>query len=158
MSRRARAGRLSPAESDIETRVRRLEDLLEINQLFVDYGRYLDVGDFGSFAALFAEDGEILLGPVARARGRKEIQAAMEASLSGQVGETKHIISSPAVALDGDNATSVVMWTVVARTDDGAAVTLVGRHEDELVREQGCWRIKRRKGFVELPGSVVPAR
>ena len=149
---------MTSGESDLEARLLRLEDLVEINQLFVDYGRYLDLGDFGSFAALFAEEGEILLGPVARARGRKEIQAVMEASLSAQVGETKHIISSPAIALDGDRATSVVMWTVVARTDDGAAVTLVGRHEDELVREQGRWRIKRRKGFVELPGSVMPAR
>lgn len=149
---------MTPGESDLEARVRRLEDLLEINQLFVDYGRYLDQGDFGSFASLFAVDGEILLGPVARARGRKDIQAAMEASLSGQVGETKHIIGSPAVTLDGDTATSVVMWTVVARTDVGAAVTLVGRHEDDLVREHGRWRIRRRKGFVELPGSVMTGR
>ena len=149
---------MTSGASDLEARVRRLEDLLEIHQLFVDYGRYLDLGDFGSFAALFAEDGEILLGPVARARGRKEIQAAMETSLAGQVGETKHIISSPAVTLDGDNATSVVMWTVVARTGNGAAVTLVGRHEDDLVREHGQWRIKRRKGFVELPGSAMPGR
>lgn len=149
---------MATPESDIEARVQRLEDLLEINQLFVDYGRYLDLGEFESFSRLFAEDGEILLGPVARARGRSEIQVAMESSLSGQVGDTRHIISSPAVTLHGDTATSVVMWTVVGRSDDGAAVTVVGRHEDELVREQGRWRIRRRKGFVELPGSVMPGR
>jgi uncharacterized protein (TIGR02246 family) len=145
-------------EPDLEGRVRRLEDLLEINQLFIDYGRYLDLGDFGSFAGLFAEDGEVLLGPVARARGRREIQAAMEASLAGQVGETRHIVSSPAVTLAGDTATSVVMWTVVARGADAPAVTMVGRHEDELVREDGRRRIRRRKGFLELPSSVMPGR
>jgi uncharacterized protein (TIGR02246 family) len=149
---------MAPDDLGLEARFQRLEDLLEINQLFVDYGRYLDAGDFGSFAGLFAEDGELLLGPVARARGRKEIQAVMEASLASGVGSSKHIISSPAVTIDGDTATSVVMWTVIERDGDEVRVTMVGRHEDELVRRDGRWRIGRRKGFVDLPGSVMRRR
>ena len=88
-------------QEDIEARLRRVEDLLEIHQLFVDYGRHLDRGDFAAFAGLFATDGEILLGPIGRAKGRPEVQALMEATLGGSVGETVHVISSPAVALDG---------------------------------------------------------
>jgi uncharacterized protein (TIGR02246 family) len=141
---------------DVESRLARLEDLLEIHQLFIDYGRHLDRGDFAAFAQLFARDGEILLGPIARAKGRADIQAAMEAALGGRVGETLHVISSPAVQLDGATATSEVMWTVLARTAAGGlAVTQAGRHVDELVREDGHWRIQRRKGFVDLSGVTV---
>jgi hypothetical protein len=53
----------------LEARLARLEDLMEIHQLFVDYGRYLDAGDFDAYAELFADDGEVLLGPMGRAKG-----------------------------------------------------------------------------------------
>jgi uncharacterized protein (TIGR02246 family) len=142
-------------ESALEARLRRLEDLLEIHQLFVDYGRYLDRGDFAAFAALFARNGEILLGPVGRAKGRADIQAMMEKNLASTVGETLHIVSSPDVTLDGDTATSEVMWTVVARGGPtGAQVTMAGRHLDDLVREDGRWRINRRKGLLDLPAAM----
>ena len=140
------------AQEHLESRLGLLEDRLEIHQLFVDYGRHLDKGDFAAFAGLFAADGEILIGPMGRARGRPEIQALMEAALGGSVGETVHVISGPVVALDGDVATSEVMWTVLARTAEGnLAVTMTGRHVDDLVREEGSWRIRRRRGLVDLP-------
>jgi hypothetical protein len=33
---------------------------------------------------------------------------------------------------------------------------MVGHHEDELVREAGRWRFRRRRGFVEIPSTVRP--
>jgi uncharacterized protein (TIGR02246 family) len=80
---------------ELAARLQRVEDLLEIHQLFVDYGLALDAGDFDAYAALFAEDGEVLLGPVGRAKGRAEIQALMTKTLSGGVGSSLHIISNP---------------------------------------------------------------
>jgi uncharacterized protein (TIGR02246 family) len=140
----------------IDTRVQRLEDLLEIHQLFVDYGLALDAGDFDAYAALFAKDGEVLLGPMGRARGRDEIRALMSGMLSGGIGSSFHIISSPQVQLDGDTATSQVMWTVVNLDDDGQArLSMLGRHRDDLVREDGRWVFARRRGFVDLP-RVLP--
>jgi uncharacterized protein (TIGR02246 family) len=137
--------------AELAVRVRRLEDLAEIHQLFVDYGRHLDRGDFAAYAALFAEDGEVLLGPD-RATGRAEIEAMMTKTLSGRVGETYHLITSPTVELDGDEATATVMWTVVAPADGGEpAVTTLGWHKDRLVRERGHWRFRRRQGYLGLP-------
>ena len=78
----------------LEARLRRLEDLAEIQQLFIDYGRHLDRGDFAAYAALFAEDAELLLGPVAKATGRAEIEAVMAKVLADQIGSSVHIISS----------------------------------------------------------------
>ena len=129
---------------------------MEIHQLFVDYGRHLDAGDFDAYAELFADDGEVLLGPMGRAKGREAIKATMIKAAGGSPGSSLHIISSPAVTLDGDRATSIVMWTVIQRDGDGRPVVgMIGRHVDELVRERGRWRFQRRKGYVDIP-SVMP--
>ena len=92
--------------------MQRLEDLQAINQLFIDYGEHLDAGDFDAYVELFADDGEVLLGPMGRATGRAEIKALMTATLGDNVGSTYHIVSSPRVELDGDLATATVMWSV----------------------------------------------
>jgi uncharacterized protein (TIGR02246 family) len=139
----------------LEARLARLEDLMEIHQLFVDYGRHLDAGDFDAYSELFADDGEVLLGPMGRAKGRDEIKAVMTKALGGTQGSSIHIISSPAVELDGDRATSEVMWTVVQRGVDGKPLLgMIGRHVDELVRERGRWRFQRRKGYVDIPSAM----
>lgn len=144
---------------ELALRLQRLEDLFEIHQLFVDYGLALDAGDFDAYAALFARDGEVLLGPMGRAKGREEIKALMTKTLSGGIGSSFHIISSPQVHLDGDTATSQVMWSVVTRDDAGnARLSMIGRHRDDLVREEGRWRFARRRGYVDLPGALPSNR
>jgi uncharacterized protein (TIGR02246 family) len=143
---------MTETEMGQEVRLRRLEDLEEIRQLFVDYGHLLDLGDYAAYAQLFAEDGELLLGPLGRAKGRREIEAMMV-----RIGGTGslHLITSPIVSLDGDQASARVMWTVINRAEDGTpSLGMVGHHEDELVREDGRWRFGRRRGFVEIPGAV----
>jgi uncharacterized protein (TIGR02246 family) len=146
---------LEPTGDALAQRVQRLEDLMAIHQLFIDYGRYLDAGDIDAYAALFAADGEIRLGPLGRAQGPAAIKELMTTVLAGKQGSSYHIISSPQVALDGDRATTTVMWSVIARTaDGGVALTMVGRHEDVLRRERDGWRFVRRKGYVDLPSAL----
>jgi ketosteroid isomerase-like protein len=138
--------------SELGARVRRLEDLMDIHQLFVDYGEHLDSGDFEAYSQLFAEDGEVLLGPMGRATGRESIKELMIRQLSDKVGTTFHIISSPRVTLDGDSATATVMWSVAVTGDDGMArLSMVGHHLDVLTRTPEGWKIKRRKGVMNLP-------
>jgi uncharacterized protein (TIGR02246 family) len=144
-----------PTDDALAQRVQRLEDLMAIQQLFIDYGRHLDAGDLDAYASLFAEDGEVLLGPLGRAKGRTAIRELMMRALGGRQGGSYHIISSPQVVLDGDRATATVMWTVIARTAQGdPALTMVGHHVDVLRREPEGWRFVRRKGHVDLPAAM----
>jgi uncharacterized protein (TIGR02246 family) len=146
------------SSGDLEARVQRLEDLLAIHQLFVDYGQYLDAGDIDAYAALFAEDGEVLLGPLGRAQGRENIKALMTKALRGVVGNSFHLITSPMVTLDGDRASSTVMWTVIGRDANGAPeLTMLGRHSDILVRQPDGWKFRQRKGFIDLPQRLPAA-
>jgi uncharacterized protein (TIGR02246 family) len=142
---------------DIEARVRRLEDLLEIQQLFVDYGRHLDAHDFDAYAALFAETGEVLLGPLGRAQGRAEIRALMKRVMEGMASSNYHLVTNPTITLDGDRAHSTVMWSVIDAGPEGApALTMLGRHVDVLVREDGAWKFGQRKGYIALPKQFPP--
>lgn len=140
------------ADSDLEARLRRAEDMLEIHQLFIDYGMHLDAGRFDEYGALFARDGELVMGPLGNARGPVEIGAMMAQQLDGMVGTSFHVISSPMVQLDGDVATAEVMWTALRAGADGRPeLSMVGRHRDELVREDGRWRFRRREGLIDAP-------
>jgi hypothetical protein len=151
---------MADGERTLEARLQRLEDLEEIRTLHEDYIYYLDRGDFAAYAALFAEHGQMRLGP-ARADGREEIERVARESFGGQVDVTNirpgglggfHIVSGPRIDLHGDAATAEVMWTVIARDEnDKPIVTLVGHHADELVREGGRWRFQRRRGFMDIP-------
>lgn len=142
---------MSDDHHDLSARLQRLEDLEAIRQLFIDYGAYLDAGDFASYAQLFdEEEGEVLLGPVGRAKGRPAIQAVMEKSGAG--GGSFHLVTSPVITLDGDRATAKVMWTVVVQGADGnATASMLGFHHDQLIRRNGEWKFLRRRGTVEIP-------
>jgi 3-phenylpropionate/cinnamic acid dioxygenase small subunit len=132
-------------------RLARLEDVVEIQQLFVDYGRKCDEADHAGYAALFAEHGEVDLGPHGAARGRDAIRELMEGT-SGPPGSSFRIISNPRVELDGDRATAGAMFTVFVRDAEGMPkVVSLGFHSDELVREEGRWRFARRTANIEIP-------
>lgn len=139
-------------QTALAERLQRLEDLEEIRQLFIDYGHYLDSGNFAAYGELFADEGEVLLGAIGRAKGPTAIEALMRQTMEGARGSSFHIVSNPIIELDGDQATTEVMWTVVARDGkDRASVTMLGRHRDRLTRERGRWRFLRREGFIDVP-------
>lgn len=138
--------------ADLERRLRRLEDLAEIQQLFVDYGRSLDDGDIERYASLFTRDGRVDLGPIGHAEGPADIRLLMQSALEGLVGRSFHLITSPEILLDGDEAQATVMWTVIHRDRTGAPqVTMIGKHHDRLRREDGRWRFAERRGTIDIP-------
>lgn len=140
---------------NLDARLRRLEDIFAIQQLFIDYGLALDTGDFSTYAQVFADNGELHLGPIGTAVGRTEIEALMARTMEGRVGMSFHIVSSPQITfVDDDHATSQVMWTVVHRQKNGEPkLTMMGRHIDRLVRERGVWKIASRRGLIDLPSE-----
>ncbi|MFA7556062.1 MAG: nuclear transport factor 2 family protein [Spongiibacteraceae bacterium] len=144
-------------EKKLLVRLQRAEDILEIQNLFNRYAQYLDNGQFDLYAALFSHDGEVKLGPMGRATGPEAIEALMTRHLAADVGKSYHIISNPVIQLDGDIATSTVMWTVILRTeDDNPIISMIGHHRDQLVRENGKWAFKKRSGFVDIPKQLKP--
>jgi ketosteroid isomerase-like protein len=145
------------ASDGVEARLRRVEDLARIRQLFVDYKIVLDKQDFGAYAALFAEDGEFIAG-TQRVKGRAAIQAlvdGMRGSLLGSApGDDFHVVVNPLIDLDTadpDRARAEVTWLYVVKGKDGGpALAKLGHYEDVLVREAGRWLFGRREAPTDI--------
>jgi hypothetical protein len=147
------------AAGELGARLRRLEDLEQIRQLFIDYKRVLDGKDFGAYASLFADDGEFVA-IAGGARGRAAIEAMVAAMpgtdlLGDKVGDDFHLVLNPEIQLDAENADRAraqSTWAYVVKGDDGEPVLAkLGHYDDELVRERGTWRFLRREAPMDIP-------
>ena len=128
--------------SDVEARLRRLEDLEEIRALRIAYGRCLDAKDFDGMAELFTEDGEIAA-PLGVAKGRAAIRKTLVARLD-EIPAGYHYYSNTAIELDGDRATLWVMFAYVQPDSESwPKAWLTGHYNDEVVRVDGRWQFER---------------
>lgn len=144
----------------LQQRLQQLEDIEEIRKIYVAYGRNLDAGDADAYASLFARDAKLRLG-VINADGREAIAEGARKVVGGRDGNqappthrTLHLIASPTIVVDGDTATGECVWVAVtAKQGEEPSVPHMGRHLDRFVREEGQWKIKSRKGVLDL-GAV----
>jgi hypothetical protein len=159
----AEPARAPAADTGTSARLRRLEDLEQIHQLFMDYKRVLDGKDFGAYAELFAADGEFVAID-GGARGRAAIEAMVAAMpgtdlLGANVGDDFHLVLNPQIQLDDDNpdrARAQSTWAYVVKGDAGEPVLAkLGHYEDEVVREGGSWRFLRRQAPMDIPAPLV---
>jgi ketosteroid isomerase-like protein len=149
------------AQGTAEERLRRLEDLEQIRQLFVEYKMVLDRQDFAAYGALFAADGEFIATPdqgLQQAKGPAAIQALVEAMpgslLGSEPGADFHVVVNPLIELDAadpDRAQAQVTWLYVVKGEDGApALCKLGHYDDQLIREAGRWRFLRREAPTDI--------
>jgi 3-phenylpropionate/cinnamic acid dioxygenase small subunit len=149
---------VSASPDALEARLRRLEDVDEIRLLLEEYARCLDAADYVGYSELFTEDGE-LHAQLGMAKGRDAIRALLDKRLDpGAVPRPTafHWIGNPTIQVDGDRATSVVLWSYVTHDDAGFPLVLqVGHYRDELAREDGRWRFRRREITRDLGYSPL---
>jgi uncharacterized protein (TIGR02246 family) len=142
----------------VEQRLQRVEDELAIRRVLVDYSATQDAHDYAGYAALFAKEGEWVNGKTVH-KGREAILKMLVnlygAALPGYVNtESYHISSNPQVNVNGDRATARSRHLLVMRGPHGEPTPmLAGRYEDELIREDGKWKILRRVDFPVMPTS-----
>lgn len=126
-------------------RLQELEDKDAIRQLFSKYAEYLDGADYPAYVDLFSADGEF-----GEAKGQAALLKQMnaygdmvgKATAEGRFKPAVHLITNLDIALDGDTAKVVVIWNYVTSDADEVPVILqMGRYNDDLVRENGEWKI-----------------
>ena len=138
----------------LEARVQAQEDVEEIRQLIFDYGRFLDARDFEAYANLFAEDGA-WVGGFGGYEGREAIYEGMLAafgpSSEAEWSSNFHVLGNEIITVDGDAATAVSRWMFTRPGANGAPeIILAGRYLDDLVREDGAWRFRRREALNDM--------
>ena len=138
----------------LASRMQRVEDRLAIERVLVDYAGFLDGRDYASYAALFTPNGEWKNGAGAH-KGQAAIRQMLESAM-GPAGASNranyHVITNPRVDLDGDRATATSRYLFVMRGPGGQPTpSLAGVYYDELVRQGGVWKIKRRVADDIMP-------
>jgi hypothetical protein len=66
-----------------------------------------------------------------------------------------HLLSNFVITVKGDTAIAWSRWAFVVPGQQGAAIAQAGRYDDELVRENGKWKFKKRVASNDTAG---PAR
>lgn len=94
----------SASTATLDEMVRWLVDRAEISDLLHRFARALDEKDFESYAATFAEEGELIL-PWGGHRGRQGLADYVQADLA-RFPRTHHISANHQISVDGDRATS----------------------------------------------------
>lgn len=148
----------------LASRVQALEDEKDVREVLVKYGEFLDARDYRGYAALFAKDG-VWSGGFGTFTGPAAIEAMLEKNMgtheAGYVNKDNfHLNTTMVVHVDGNTATARSRYLFVTRSDDNRpTVALAGRYVDELVREDGAWKIKTRKSHGVIPyrdGNLPP--
>jgi ketosteroid isomerase-like protein len=153
------------AENDtLARRVQALEDEAEIREVLVKYGEFLDARDYRSYAQLFAKTG-VWSGGFGTFTGPAAIEAMLEENMGAPAPDfinknNFHLNTTMVVHVSGDTATARSRYLFVTRSpDDRPVAALAGRYVDELVREDGAWKIKTRKSHGVIPyrdGNLPP--
>lgn len=129
---------MSQQDAEILSRLRRLEDLEEIRELKLAWGRNLDIKNYEGMAALFHEDGE-LVAPLGTAKGPKAILAQLNNRLT-PIAAGYHYYCNTEISLDGDHADMRVMFFYVQPDSVGWPKAWIAGHYDEKVRrDNGRW-------------------
>jgi len=147
-----------PSVAELTQRVRELEDEKAIREIIVRYGEYLDARDYAGYASLFASYGE-WIGGFGHVKGPAAIQQMLVDNLGrpeeGFVNKSSfHLMTTVVIDVDGDTAKARSRYLFfTASPDNRPVVSLAGRYEDDFVRENGEWKIKRR-----ITHGVIPYR
>jgi uncharacterized protein (TIGR02246 family) len=143
------------------SRLQRLEDRQDIEELFAAYGATLDRRDFDAFGRLFAEDAVFVGGPGEPVRGRAAIQASLAKTITSNPSHLPmpdfHLFFAPSVQVDGDHATaqSKGAYVIPDTSNNGARIVFLVSYQDTLVRRGGHWLFARREIHAGIPAPAA---
>lgn len=129
------------------------EDRQEISDVINRFATGIDRRDFSLFRTVFTEDCRVEMGDYGAFDGVDAI-ARFEESSHAQAGHTLHRMTNHAIDIDDNHAKArsyVDAW--IMSQDNASGINVVGFYDDELVRTERGWRIKRRV-FTQVRLSV----
>ena len=131
------------ATSDLEARVRRIEDIEAIRRLKHLYASYCDDGyDVDRLAELFLETAVWDGGMLGRFEGIEAIRRFFQ-SCSKAVPFAIHQMTNEVLDVDGDRGTGRwYLWEPLVFAKGDRAMWLAGRYDDVYRRVNGTWRFE----------------
>ena len=126
-----------------ERAIQELVDAREIERLMIHYFDRVDALDPFGAVEIFTEgiEGDFMTGKVYR--GPRAIARALGRILL-QYRHTSHHITNHNARIDGDRASALTYIYAFHRFPDDSVWHLWARHEDELVKSDGEWKVTKR--------------
>ncbi|MGD9797969.1 MAG: nuclear transport factor 2 family protein [Acidimicrobiia bacterium] len=137
----------------LESRLRAVEDVAEINRLVASYGPAADSCDGEAVRALWAEGGTYEL------QGWFYTSDTMAETVTSDLHHryvaagSAHVMSAPVITLDGDRAVAVNYSRVFVHEGDRWIVDRAAANRWDLERTDAGWRVRRRVNRL-LDGSA----
>jgi hypothetical protein len=126
---------------DLDERLQRIEDDLEIRQLRARYCFLLDQRRIDEVVELFTEDGYFQ--GLGIAQGREGLRQFFAEQVPLMAEDMWHFIGNETIEIDGDEArgtTSLQYWSVKG----GESYLSVGHYDEVIRREGGRWKFARK--------------
>jgi uncharacterized protein (TIGR02246 family) len=127
----------------------RVRDELEIRNVLARVAHHSDMGDLDDYGAQFTDDARWIMAGAPSRHGRAEIQAAGAArraeGVTGPGSNTRHVISTVAVTVDGDAAVAESYWQFYGETATSPVLRSMGHYRDTFRRTADGWRLARRE-------------
>lgn len=124
-----------------------MSDELAIRNVVARVAMLADEGDLEEYVDLFTDNARWDM-PGGELQGRENLLAgAIERRAAGNVGpgsNTRHVITTQSVVVDGDEAASDAYWQFWVNTAAEPSIALFGTYRDRLVRTDGEWKLAHR--------------
>jgi 3-phenylpropionate/cinnamic acid dioxygenase small subunit len=129
--------------SDLEGRIRRLEDRAELQDLLVRYFLAADDDDYPALAETFASDATFTAGGFDGGSSRAEVVEFIRADRRN-MGPTIHTLNYSLFSFQDDDHATGVVGAHLELSRGGSTLFGAVRYADQYVREEGRWRIRHR--------------
>lgn len=130
------------------------DDRQDIAEVLIRYATGIDRRDWALFRTVFTEDCELDYGQIGTWHGADAVVDFM-ASAHELAGHTLHRITNEVIHVDGDTASSrAYVDGLIMSADNSSGVNATGFYDDELVRTDTGWRIRRRRFTTVLIRTV----
>ncbi len=127
---------METADTDIERRLQRLEDIEAIKQLKARCSLLVDRDDAEGFAGLFTDDG-VFAGAFQSLEGHTALRAVTFWPFM------VHYTGNPIIEVDGDEAHGTWYFLRPYTDHEGQACWAGGLYEDDYLREDGLWKFRK---------------
>ncbi len=133
--------------SDIETRLKRLEDIEEIKQLIARYAKACDHnGDPAMMAPCFTEDAGWNCEGIGGWKGRDAVVQALRETSTIKLPWALHYMTQPTIVVAEDGKTAAgeyYLWELAKATKEGGGATedtwIGGWYESQFRKENDAW-------------------
>lgn len=129
------------------------DDRLAIMELLARYCRCIDQQRWDELPALFTDDCVVDFGKVMGVHEGKAGVATMARMIGGTGLFMRHYSTNVVIEGDGERVTVDSYVLAYTGTGPGSLMPTTGRYEDEMVKRDGRWLLRRRRGVIEMPGA-----